>query len=105
MFFFCCDQLLFFKFEFSQTFILGRNVIALSLCGGLENGGPTDEEFEQHLIDYADVCQNPSIFMSSLLVVRLCDKYYSWAAASSIVMTAIAYRKPLTHVSITIIKS
>lgn len=80
--------------------LFDRNVIALSLCGGLENGGPTDEEFEQHLIEYVDVCQNPSIFMSSLLVVRLCDKYYSWAAASSIVMTAIAYRKPLTHVSI-----
>lgn len=75
-------------------------MIALSLCGGLENNGPTDEEFERHLIDYADVCNNPSIFMSPLLVVRLCDKYYSWAAASSIVMTAIAYRKPLTHVSI-----
>lgn len=74
--------------------------MALSLCGGLENNGPTDEEFEKHLIDYADVCQNPSIFMSPMLVVRLCDKYYSWATASSIVMTIIAYRKPLTNVSI-----
>lgn len=73
--------------------------MALSLCGGLESNGPTDEEFEKHLIDYADVCQNPSIFMSPLLVVRLCDKYYSWATASSIVMTIIAYRKPLTNVS------
>lgn len=78
-----------------------RNVIALSLCGGLDNNGPTDEEFEHHLIDYTDVCQNPSIFLSPMLVVRLCDKYYSWAAASSIVITAIAYRKPLTHVSTT----
>lgn len=73
--------------------------MALSLCGGLENGGPSDEEFEKHLIDYADVCQNPTIFMSPMLVVRLCDKYYSWATASSIVMTIIAYRKPLTNVS------
>lgn len=90
------------KIDSISSVIQFRNVIALSLCGGLENNGPSDVEFERHLIDYADVCQNPSIFMSPLLVVRLCDKYYSWAAASSIVMTAIAYRKPLTHVSIRI---
>lgn len=41
------------------------------------------------------MCNNPSIFSSPLLVVRLCGKYYSWLAACPIVMTAIAYRKPL----------
>lgn len=71
----------------------------MSLCGGLENNGPTDDEFDRNIIDYADVCQNPSIFVSPLLVVRLCDKYYSWTAACSIVMTALTFRKPLTNVS------
>lgn len=73
-------------------------MIAFSLCGGLENNGPTEEEFENHVIEYSDVCRDPSIFMSPQLVVRLCNKFYSWAAASSIVMTTIAYRKPLTSV-------
>lgn len=28
----------------------------MSLCGGLENGtGPTDEEFERHIVPYAEV--------------------------------------------------
>lgn len=74
--------------------------MALSLCGGLENNGPTDEEFDRNIIDYADVCQSPSIFASPLLVVRLCDKYYSWMAASSIVMTVLTFRKSLPHVNI-----
>lgn len=81
-------------------FRLSRNVIALSLCGGLDNNGPSEDEFDQHLIEYSEVCRNPSIFTSPLLVVRLCGKYYSWSAACPIVMTAIAYRKPLSNVSL-----
>lgn len=73
-----------------------RNVIALSLCGGLDRNGPTEEEFDANLIEYSEVCSNPAIFSSPLLVVRLCGKYYSWLAACPIVMTAIAYRKPLS---------
>lgn len=88
----------FFNFiQFSHFFF--RNGIAFSLCGGLETNGPTDEEFENHLIEYSDVCRDPSIFLSPSLVVRLCGKYYSWVTASSIVMTTIAYRKPLISVS------
>lgn len=68
----------------------------MSLCGGLDRNGPTEEEFDAHLIEYSEVCGNPAIFSSPLLVVRLCGKYYSWLAACPIVMTAIAYRKPLS---------
>lgn len=32
-----------------------RSGIALSLCGGLENGDPTDFEFNQHIIEYTEV--------------------------------------------------
>lgn len=36
----------------------------MSLCGGLENGtGPTDEEFERHIVPYSEV---RSIFNRSL---------------------------------------
>lgn len=68
----------------------------MSLCGGLDRNGPTEEEFEANLVEYSEVCSNPAIFSSPLLVVRLCGKYYSWLAACPIVMTAIAYRKPLS---------
>lgn len=71
----------------------------MSLCGGLETKGPSDAEFDKHLIEYDQVCQNPAIFSSPSLVVRLCDRYYSWVDACPIVMTALAYRKPLCNVS------
>lgn len=62
----------------------------------MDGNGPTEEEFDAHLVEYSEVCSNPSLFSSPLLVVRLCGKYYSWLAACPIVMTAIAYRKPLS---------
>uniref|UniRef100_A0A0K8TTZ6 phosphatidate phosphatase n=1 Tax=Tabanus bromius TaxID=304241 RepID=A0A0K8TTZ6_TABBR len=71
--------------------------VAMSLCGGMEKGGPTDEEFDQHAMKYSEVCQNPSIFSSPNLVVRLNGKYYSWAAACPIVMTIITFQKPLSN--------
>ncbi|XP_075168983.1 phosphatidate phosphatase LPIN3-like isoform X2 [Haematobia irritans] len=71
--------------------------VAMSLCGLHEKGDPSDEEFERHSIKYKDVCENPSIFSSPNLVVRLNGKYYSWAAACPIVMTIITFQKPLTN--------
>lgn len=40
--------------EFISLFLF-RNHVALSLCGGLDFGGPTDKEFDEHLIDYTEV--------------------------------------------------
>ncbi|XP_055837429.1 phosphatidate phosphatase LPIN3 isoform X2 [Episyrphus balteatus] len=71
--------------------------VAMSMCGGIEKGDPSDEEFDRNLIKYSDVCQNPSLFSSPNLVVRLNGKYYSWAAACPIVMTIITFQKPLSN--------
>lgn len=77
----------------------GLDFVAMSLCGGLETGGPTNEEFNQHLIKYSEVCENPAIFSLPNLVVRLNGKFYSWGAACPIVMTMITFQKPLPRVS------
>ncbi|XP_011204863.2 phosphatidate phosphatase LPIN3 isoform X2 [Bactrocera dorsalis] len=71
--------------------------VAMSLCGVGDKGEPSDEEFDQHMIKYSDVCENPSLFSSPNLVVRLNGKYYTWAAACPIVMTIITFQKPLTN--------
>uniref|UniRef100_A0A1B0BV46 phosphatidate phosphatase n=2 Tax=Nemorhina TaxID=44051 RepID=A0A1B0BV46_9MUSC len=71
--------------------------VAMSLCGFNEKGDPSDEEFERNAVKYKDVCQNPSIFSSPNLVVRLNGKYYSWTAACPIIMTIITFQKPLTN--------
>lgn len=72
-----------------------KDYVALSLCGGLENGNPSHEEFEKHRLKYADVCNNPSIFSLPELVVRINYKYFSWAVACPQVMTMLAFRKTL----------
>lgn len=71
------------------------NFVSLSLCGGMEKGGPTDEDFEANIVQYSDICHNPALFASPNLVVRLNNKYYSWMTACPVVMTLLAYQKPL----------
>lgn len=73
-----------------------KNEIALSLCGGLEHNGPSELVFNRHLIQYSDVCKDPKIFSSPDLVVRINGKYYNWETACPIVLTALAYQKPLS---------
>uniref|UniRef100_A0A1A9WP08 phosphatidate phosphatase n=1 Tax=Glossina brevipalpis TaxID=37001 RepID=A0A1A9WP08_9MUSC len=68
--------------------------VAMSLCGFTEKGDPSEEEFERNAVKYKD---NPSIFSSPNLVVRLNGKYYSWVAACPIIMTIITFQKPLTN--------
>ncbi|XP_055538156.1 phosphatidate phosphatase LPIN3 [Wyeomyia smithii] len=76
---------------------LSLDFIAMSLCGGLENGTPSHEEFEKHRLQYSDVCANPIIFSSPELVVRINDKYFNWAAACPQVMTMLAFQKTLPN--------
>lgn len=74
------------------------NFVALSLCGGLSSdskGEPTEEDFNANIVQYADVCQNPLLFSSPNLVVRINNKFYSWAVACPVIMTLVAYQKPL----------
>lgn len=71
--------------------------VALSLCGGLENGIPSHEEFEKHRLQYTDVCNNPTLFSSPDLVVRINEKYFSWAIACPQVMTMLAFQKALPN--------
>lgn len=75
---------------------LSLELIGLSLCGGLENDGtPSHEDFEKHRLQYSDVCNNPAIFASPDLVVRINDKYCSWQVACPQVMTMLAFQKTL----------
>lgn len=73
------------------------NFVVLSLCGGMEHGGPTEEEFESKIIQYSDICHDPSLFHNPNLIVRLNNKYYTWSTACPIVMTLLAYQKPLPN--------
>lgn len=82
-------------YEDKQHADTSLNFVSLSLCGGMEKGGPTDEEFDANVVQYSDICHNPALFASPNLVVRLNNKYYSWSTACPVVMTLLAYQKPL----------
>ncbi|KAG5671749.1 hypothetical protein PVAND_001929 [Polypedilum vanderplanki] len=83
-------------YEFNkQNLDTSLNFVSMSLCGGMEKGGPTDEEFEKGIVQYSDICLNPALFASPNLVVRINNKYYSWTQACPYVMTLLAYQKPL----------
>lgn len=45
------------------------------------------------------VCGNPTILHSPSLVVRLNNEYYDWKTACTVVITSLAFRKPLSVVS------
>uniref|UniRef100_A0A182XZI6 phosphatidate phosphatase n=1 Tax=Anopheles stephensi TaxID=30069 RepID=A0A182XZI6_ANOST len=74
---------------------------ALSLCGGLTNlegsSKLTDEQFERHRLQYANVLADPSVFKSPDLVVRINGKYYSWEVACPQVMTILAFQCALPN--------
>lgn len=48
------DQHSIFLFEFSKHFRY-LDFVAMSMCGGLDQGGPTDEEFQRNIIQYSEV--------------------------------------------------
>ncbi|XP_050073564.1 phosphatidate phosphatase LPIN3 [Anopheles maculipalpis] len=72
------------------------NSFALSLCGGLANlegsSKLTDEQFDRHRLQYANVLADPRVFKSPDLVVRINNKYYSWEVACPQVMTILAFQ-------------
>lgn len=38
---------------------------------------PTDDEFCSNIVQYSDICNNPTLFASPNLVVRINNKYYN----------------------------
>lgn len=80
----------------NQSTDFSLNFISLSLCGGMDKeGGPSTQEFESNIVQFDDVCQNPLIFTSPNLVVRINNKYFSWNVACSYIMTLVAFQKEL----------
>lgn len=50
-------------FMYSFYFNRSLDLVAMSLCGGLENGtGPSDEEFDRNLVQYSEVSDEETIF-------------------------------------------
>ncbi|KAJ1532045.1 hypothetical protein ONE63_000676 [Megalurothrips usitatus] len=70
--------------------------VSLSLCGNLNSPSASiAEKFLQHLITFEDLANNPKVIEDPNLVVRYDGQYYNWKAASPLIVSLMAFRRPL----------
>ncbi|XP_071803949.1 phosphatidate phosphatase LPIN1-like isoform X1 [Asterias amurensis] len=74
--------------------------LQMSLCGGLKDEDDTvpHDLFIKDLVSYEEFCKTPGLLSNPNLVVRLDGKYYNWQAAGPIMISYLAFRRPLPQV-------
>lgn len=72
----------------------------MSLCGGLNNCNPTDEQFNEHLITYEQFVNDPVIFKNPNLMFRINGQMYHWDVACPAILSIALFRKSLPKVII-----
>ncbi|XP_028355329.1 phosphatidate phosphatase LPIN3 isoform X2 [Physeter macrocephalus] len=72
------------------------DTVVLSLSGGLADSGDISvEKFNQHIVSYQDLAQNPGLLDDPNLVVKINEKHYNWAVAASMILSLQAFQKNL----------
>ncbi|XP_058418664.1 phosphatidate phosphatase LPIN3 isoform X2 [Diceros bicornis minor] len=72
------------------------DTIVLSLCGGLADSWDISlEKFNQHIVSYQDLVQNPGLLDDPNLVVKINEKHYNWAVAAPMILSLQAFQKNL----------
>ncbi|XP_024840261.2 phosphatidate phosphatase LPIN2 isoform X3 [Bos taurus] len=75
--------------------------VTLSLCGGLsENGEISKEKFMEHIITYHEFAENPGLIDNPNLVIRIYNRYYSWALAAPMVLSLQVFQKSLPKATV-----
>lgn len=72
----------------------------LSLCSRLLEGldaRATARVFRENRIAHAEFCANPGLLYDDRLVCRLQDKYYPWSIAGPIIISILAFGRPLDN--------
>ncbi|XP_030897065.1 phosphatidate phosphatase LPIN3 isoform X5 [Leptonychotes weddellii] len=81
------------------------DMIELSLCGGLaESRDISLEKFNQHIVSYQDLVQNPGLLEHPNLVVKINEnpdspfclsRHYNWAVAAPMILSLQAFQRNL----------
>ncbi|XP_073736516.1 phosphatidate phosphatase LPIN3 isoform X2 [Callorhinus ursinus] len=59
-------------------------------------GGPgRKEKFNQHIVSYQDLVQNPGLLEHPNLVVKINEKHYNWAVAAPMILSLQAFQRNL----------
>ena len=70
----------------------------MSKCGGLNSeGGPKDEDFDKNRVTFEQLCEDPALFTSPDLVVRIHGRYMSIQTASRLVWAELLFNKPFPN--------
>ncbi|KAJ8336475.1 hypothetical protein SKAU_G00376950 [Synaphobranchus kaupii] len=70
--------------------------VTLSLCGGFNNNTHISKEnFMKHIITYEEFSENPALIDNPDLVVRIADRYYSWALAAPQILSLGVFQQTL----------
>ncbi|PIK55280.1 putative phosphatidate phosphatase LPIN2 isoform X2 [Apostichopus japonicus] len=79
------------------------NDIQMSLCGGLEMeiGEVPMDKFNQHIISFEKFSSDPIILSNPNLVVRIGGKFHTWQVAGPILMSMLAFQRPLPDQTVT----
>ncbi|XP_068421593.1 phosphatidate phosphatase LPIN3 isoform X3 [Eschrichtius robustus] len=76
------------------------DTVVLSLSGGLADSGDISvEKFNQHIVSYQDLAQNPGLLDDPNLVVKINEKHYNWAVAASMILSLQAFQRNLPKCS------
>ncbi|XP_012541918.1 phosphatidate phosphatase LPIN2 isoform X2 [Monomorium pharaonis] len=89
-------------FEEPKHHIFDNNIdISMSLCGGLDSeNGPSQEVFNENLLHFEDVCNDPKLYENPNLVVKINGKFYNWTTACPIVLTYVVFQRFLPQSAI-----
>ncbi|XP_011617527.2 phosphatidate phosphatase LPIN3 isoform X2 [Takifugu rubripes] len=75
--------------------------VSMSLCGQESDTRQiTKEKFMEHIVTYQDFAKNPGIIEDPSLVICINSKYYNWAAAAPMILSAAAFQKNLPKSSV-----
>ncbi|XP_071960100.1 phosphatidate phosphatase LPIN3-like isoform X2 [Antedon mediterranea] len=84
--------------EYSQMPMDG---VDMSLCGWPnESEEIAQDDFVQSIINYDEFIKNPAILENPNLVVRIRGKYYPWATAGPLLISYLAFQRPLPEMKI-----
>ncbi|XP_064429258.1 phosphatidate phosphatase LPIN3 isoform X5 [Mirounga angustirostris] len=60
-----------------------------------EGGSRREEKFNQHIVSYQDLVQNPGLLEHPNLVVKINEKHYNWAVAAPMILSLQAFQRNL----------
>ena len=58
------------------------------------------DHFQKHLVTYEEFVKDPSVLVNPKLVIRIQNKFFNWQMAGPLIVSQLAFQRPLPDVSI-----